>query len=135
MIYVKRVLLFGLLGLLGWFVFQNQGFLGKPVELIFFNFRQTLVLGFWLILSFSAGSLLFMLADLPKVFALKRELARKSQELARVQFELTRAQTQIQQAQAAQAQVPGPAPLAHPPAPSVPPGQANPPDLEKRLGL
>lgn len=131
MVYVKRVLLFALIGLLGWFVYQNHGFLGKPVELVFFSFRQTLMLGFWLILSFTAGSLLFMLVDLPKSFALKRELTRKSQELARLQFELTRAQTQIQQAQAP---VPGNPPPGAPLSPSVPPLQ-DPQDLEKRLGL
>ena len=129
MIYVKRILLFGLLGLLGWFIYQNQGFLGKPVELVFFSFRQTLMLGFWLILSFVSGSLLFMLMDLPKAFALKRELSRKSQELARVQFELTRAQAQIQQAQAP---IPGNPSQA---APSTPPLLADPRDLENRLGL
>jgi uncharacterized integral membrane protein len=132
MIYVKRILLFGLLGLITWFIFQNQGYLGRPVELVFFSFRQTLMLGFWLILSFSAGSLLFMLVDLPKSFALKRELTRKSQELARVQFELNRAQTQIQQAQAP---VPGNPPQAAPQTPYVPPLQANPRDMEDRLGL
>lgn len=135
MIYVKRVLLFGILGLLGWFIYQNQEFLGQPVELVFFNFRQTLVLGFWLILSFSAGSLLFMLADLPKVFALKREVARKSQELARVQFELTRAREETIKATEQHAPVPGNPPQAAPLAPTVPPLTADPKDLENRLRL
>jgi len=132
MIYMKRILLFGLLGLITWFIFQNQGYLGRPVELVFFSFRQTLMLGFWLILSFSAGSLLFMLVDLPKSFALKRELTRKSQELARVQFELTRVQAQIQQTQAP---IPGNPSQAAPQAPYIPPLQANPRDMEDRLGL
>jgi peptidoglycan/LPS O-acetylase OafA/YrhL len=75
---------------------------------------MTLVLGFWLVLSFVAGALLFLLIDLPRAYSLKRELSRKSQDLARTQFELNRAQA-----------------AAAPPPPLVPP----PADLGKRLEL
>jgi uncharacterized integral membrane protein len=114
MIYVKRFLLVALIALLAVFAVQNQHFLTQPVELIFFKYKQTLMLGFWLVLSFVAGAALFLLIDLPRAFSLKRELSRKSHDLARTQFELNRAQA-----------------AATPPAPSSPP----PADLGKRLEL
>lgn len=125
MLYVKRFLLLALIALLGVFAFQNQSLLGQPVNLIFLQYNQTLVLGFWLLLSFLAGSLMFLLVDLPRSFSLKRELARKSQDLARAQFELSKAQAQ---GQTGSLQVP-------PTLPSAGPSPTSPGDLEKRLGL
>lgn len=94
MIYVKRFLLVALVALLAIFAVQNQHFLTQPVELAFFKLKYTLMLGFWLVISFVTGALLFLLVDLPRAFSLKRELSRKSQDLARTQFELNRAQAQ-----------------------------------------
>ena len=127
MIYVKRVLLLALVALIAVFAFQNHGNLGKPVDLYFFRYGGTLPVGLWLVISFAAGCLLFVLLDLPRIFSLKREVSRKSGELARAQFELTRAQAQIQQYQA-QGPAGGP-----PPGPVLPSPQAG--DIEKRLGL
>jgi uncharacterized integral membrane protein len=128
MLYFKRFLLLALVALLGVFAFQNQTQLGQQVTLTFLKYNQTLVLGFWLLASFLAGSLIFLLVDLPRSFSLKRDLARKSQDLARVQFELNRAQAQPQ-GQSASLQVPPSLPGAHPMQPP------SPGDLEKRLGL
>lgn len=125
MLYFKRFLLLLLIALLGVFAFQNQSLLGQPVKLIFLQYNQTLVLGFWLLLSFLAGAMMFLLVDLPRSFSLKRELSRKSQDLARAQFELNRAQAQ---GQSASLQIPPTLPDTGPrPSPSG--------DLEKRLGL
>lgn len=128
MIYVKRVLLLVLVALLAVFAFQNHENLGRPVTLAFFKYGATLMLGLWLVISFAAGSLLFILLDLPHIFSLKREVTRKSGELAKAQFELTRAQTQIQQFQSAH---------VAPPGSDLSAGVTAPPpsDLEKRLGL
>lgn len=110
MIYVKRFLLVALIALLAVFAVQNQHFLTHPVELAFFKYKQTLMLGFWLIISFVAGALLFLLIDLPRAFSLKRELSRKSQDLARTQFELNRAQAQTTSGASAPPTHPGPPP-------------------------
>lgn len=125
MLYIKRFLLLALIALLGVFAFQNQSLLGQPVNLIFLKYNQTLVLGFWLLLSFLAGSMMFLLVDLPRSFTLKRELARKSQDLARAQFELNQAKAQ---SQTGSLQIP-------PTLPDSGPSQPSSGDLEKRLGL
>lgn len=130
MTYLKRILLLALAALLGVFAFQNQHFLSQPVTLAFFRYSATLMLGFWLLLTFLAGALLFLVVDLPRSFSLKREIARKSGDLARAQFELGRVQAQVVQAQAAAAGLP-PSPPA---LPASPPGPAG-GDLEKRLGV
>jgi uncharacterized integral membrane protein len=130
MVYVKRFLLLALAALLGIFAFQNQHFLSQPVTLAFFKYSATLMLGFWLILTFMTGVLLFLCIDLPRTFSLKRELARKSGDLARAQFELGRIQAQAAEAQAASAAV---LPLPSAPATAVPRSVAG--DLEKRLGV
>lgn len=130
MAYLKRFLLLALAVLLGIFAFQNQHFLSQPVTLAFFRYSATLMLGFWLLLTFAAGVLLFLIVDLPRSLSLKREIARKAGDLARAQFELGRAQAQIAQAQAAPG-VPGAPGIPPPPAAPRPPAG----DLEKRLGL
>ena len=137
MLYLKRFLLLAIVALLGVFAFQNQSQLGQQVNLTFLKYSQNLVLGFWLLLSFLAGSVIFLLVDLPRSFSLKRDLARKSQDLARVQFELNRAQVQPQggpmqmgqPGQTGSLQVPPTLPGAEASRPSAPG------DLEKRLGL
>ncbi|HLP41784.1 MAG TPA: LapA family protein [Fibrobacteria bacterium] len=92
MIYVKRILLLALIALLMVFAFQNQRDLGTPVTLAFLKWQQTLVLGFWLLLSFLAGAVLFILVDMLRSFSLRRELARRTQELSRAQVEVARLQ-------------------------------------------
>ncbi len=142
MAYVKRFLLLALAALLVVFAFQNQHLLSQPVSLSFFRYGATLWLGFWLVLAFLAGVLLFLVVDLPRSFSLTREIARKAGELARAQFELGHAQAYIAQAQAqVQAASPGirppPVPTAAPsPVPAATPSPHPPAgDLEKRLGL
>ena len=110
---VKRFVLVVFILLLVVFVFRNQNFLGNKVDLVFFKNPISLVLGFWLVLSFLLGLLVYMLIDMPRDIVMKRDLRKKSQEIARLQFELTRNQN---------AQVSGRMPAADP-------------DLEKRLGL
>lgn len=128
MAYVKRFLLLALAALLGIFAFQNQHLLSQPETLSFFRYSATLWLGFWLILAFLLGVLLFLVVDLPRTFSLKRELARKAGDLARAQFELGRAQAQIAQSQATAAGIPPSHPPPAAPSPRLPGG-----DLEKRL--
>jgi uncharacterized integral membrane protein len=125
MIYVKRVLLLALIALLMVFAFQNQRDLGTPVTLTFLKWQQTLVLGFWLLLSFLAGALLFILVDMLRSFSLRRELARRTQELSRAQAEVVRLQAVPQGSQPTA--LPGQIPMA--------PGRREAgatPDLEKR---
>jgi uncharacterized integral membrane protein len=113
-IYLKRFLILLIVILLGVFAVQNQVYLGQRVELVFFKFHATLVLGFWIVISFLLGALLFLTIDLPRTLSLRRDVRRKANEIARLQFELNRAAA------------------AH----GVPPAQPPPPpDLENRLGL
>jgi uncharacterized integral membrane protein len=108
MTHIKRFLLLVIVALLGYLAFTNQKDLGTSLTLACFKMQLTLVFGFWLLLSFLAGVLLFLVIDLPRTLSLKREVGRKAQEISRLQFELTRIQS------------------GSPPAP---------PNLEKRLGL
>ncbi|MDB5102428.1 MAG: hypothetical protein JWP91_117 [Fibrobacteres bacterium] len=110
--YIKRLLLLAFIILLGVFAWRNQTYLGSPVVLVFFRRPMTLVLGFWLVLSFLLGLLVYMIIDLPRDIAMKSDLRRKSKEIARLQFELNRHLN---------------ASAGNPPPPN--------PDLEKRLGL
>ena len=111
MLLLKRLLLLALLSLVVVFAFQNQGYLGQSSEIVFIKYRHTMIQGFWLMLAFLAGALLFLAMDLPRNFGLRRELRRKSEELARAQFELTRLQQSV-------------------PPPAIPPA-----DMQKRLEL
>jgi uncharacterized integral membrane protein len=113
--YMKRFLLLAFILLLGIFAFRNQNYLGYKVDLVFLKNPVSLVLGFWLVLCFLLGLLVYMLIDMPRDIAMKRDLRKKSQEIARLQFELNRYQNAANAAGA------------------VPPPAA--PDLEKRLGL
>lgn len=133
MLYVKRILVLALIAVIAVFAFQNQKDLGQSLTLSLFKYQQTLVLGFWLLLSFLAGAMLFMLVDLLRSFSLRLELSRRNQEVARLQGELARMSAQVQ----AQVQNVQPSPDLSGPQPLQPPGDNSlPPDnLEKRLGL
>jgi uncharacterized integral membrane protein len=132
-LYVKRILVLALIAVIAVFAFQNQKDLGASLTLSLFKYQQTLVLGFWLLLSFLAGAMLFMLVDLLRSFSLRLELSRRNQEVARLQGELARLGAQVQ----AQVQNVQPAADASGPRPIQPPGERPlpPGDLEKRLGL
>jgi uncharacterized integral membrane protein len=112
--YVKRFLVLAFIILLGIFCFRNQTYLGQRVDLVFFSQPVSLVLGFWLVLAFLLGLGVYMIVDMPRDIALKRDLRRKTQEIDRLRFDLNRSQNAAAGAQA--------------------PAVAN-PDLEKRLGL
>ena len=112
--YFKRILLLAFILLLGVFAFRNQSYLGQRVDLVFLAQPVSLMLGFWLVLCFLLGLLVYMVIDMPRDIARKRELRRKTQEIARLQFEVNRHQNAS-------------GPLL--------PGSASNPDLEKRLGL
>lgn len=116
MTYVKRFLIVAVLALLGAFAFMNQESLGQKVELHFLKYHLTLVFGFWVLLGFLTGAVLFLAIDLPRSISMRRDLTRKSNELARLQFEISRLQTGSQ-----------------PQTGSVP--TLPPEDLEKRLTL
>ena len=122
MTYFKRVALLALLVLLGVFAFQNQKFLLTQQELSFFKYHATLAVGFWMLLGFLAGILVYLSVDLPRTLTLKRELRRKSHDLARLQYEMTRQPPPA----------PGAAPI--PPGPDMPP-PLPPEDIAKRLGI
>jgi uncharacterized integral membrane protein len=132
-LYVKRILVLALIAVIAVFAFQNQKDLGESLTLSLFKYQQTLVLGFWLLLSFLAGAMLFMLVDLLRSFSLRLELSRRNQEVARLQGELARMSAQVQ----AQVQNVQTSTDASPVRPLQPPGgkQTPPGDLEKRLGL
>jgi uncharacterized integral membrane protein len=113
---VKRFLLLSIVILIGIFAFRNQAYLTKQVDLVFIRQAVSMMLGFWLVLCFLVGVLMYMIFDVPRDIILKRDLRRKAQEIARLQFELTR----LQNAAAGSGQ---------------PPPYPQNPDLEKRLGL
>ncbi|MEO6096179.1 MAG: LapA family protein [Fibrobacteria bacterium] len=112
--YLKRFLALAFIILLGVFCFRNQTYLGQRVDLVFLSQPVSLVLGFWLVLAFLLGLGVYMVVDMPRDIALKRDLRRKTQELDRLRFEVNRN------------------PSA---AVNMPPPVASNPELEKRLGL
>jgi hypothetical protein len=77
---------------MGIFIFQNQAFLGEAGHIKFFRWEVTLITGFWLVMSFVFGVLVYLIIDLPRDIVLKRDLRRKSQEITRLQAELGRVQ-------------------------------------------
>ena len=91
MVYLKRIIGIAIVAVLAWLAFQNQHDLGTSLTVSIFKFQITLVFGFWVLLSFLAGVVLFLAIDMPRAFSLKRELRRKSNEIARLQAELDRA--------------------------------------------
>ena len=88
--YLKRFLWLAFILLLGIFAFRNQSYLGKQVDLVFFSNPVSLVLGFWLVLCFLLGLIVYMVIDMPRDLILKRDLRRKTQEIARLQAEVNR---------------------------------------------
>ncbi len=70
---------------LGIFIFQNQALLGQPTEFVFLQWRLSIILGFWILFSFIAGWLLFLLIDLRKSLQLRMEMRRKDQLIARLE--------------------------------------------------
>ncbi len=112
--YFKRFLMLAFIVLLGVFAYRNQSYLGTRVDLVFLRQPVSMMLGFWMVLCFLFGLLIYMVIDMPRDIARKRELRRKSQEIARLQYEMNR-----------HLNAPGP----------DQPRIASNPDLEKRLGL
>lgn len=90
--YFKRFFLLSVIILIGVFAFRNQTYLGQRVDLVFFREPFSMVLGFWLVASFLVGAILYMIIDMPRDLALKRDLRRKSHEINRLQAEITRLQ-------------------------------------------
>jgi len=90
--YFKRFFLLSVIILIGIFAFRNQNDLGQQVDLVFFRNPFSMVLGFWLVASFLVGAVLYMIIDMPRDLALKRDLRRKSQEVTHLQAEIARLQ-------------------------------------------
>lgn len=90
MILIKRLAALAIIVLLGIFAVQNQAYLGQKVELRFFPWQASLVLGFWLVVAFLMGILLFLAVDFPRTLALKRDLRKRNHEIARLQAEVDR---------------------------------------------
>lgn len=87
--YFKRFFFLAVIILIGIFAFRNQTYLGQRVDLVFFQHPFSMVLGFWLVASFLLGAFLYMIIDMPRDLAMKRDLSRKSHEIARLQAEIT----------------------------------------------
>lgn len=85
---IRRVLFIMLILVLAVVVFQNQQSLGWPLEFSFLHWSFSLVLGFWILLSFVAGVALFALVDAWRGMLLRLEIRRKDQEIARLRTEL-----------------------------------------------
>ena len=90
MLTLKRILIFAIVALILVFCVQNQMYLGQKVELNFYGWHATLILGVWLVIAFAAGFALYMAIDLPRTFSLKSKLRRKTHEAARAQAEIDR---------------------------------------------
>ncbi len=86
--YLKRFLFLAFIILLGVFCFRNQTYLGQSVDLVFFKQPVSLVLGFWLVLAFLLGLVVYMVVDMPRDIVLKRDLRRKNQEVERLRLEI-----------------------------------------------
>ena len=70
-------------------VFQNQEMLGRSTEVVFLRWRITLVMGFWLLFSFVAGGLLFLLLDAWRNLGLRWKVRKLEQELATTKMPAT----------------------------------------------
>ncbi len=85
---IKSLLFFVSIAIIGVFIFQNQGYLGQPVELAFLPYRYSMALGFWLVLSFLLGALVWFALDLKKAYRLKSDLNRKDRRLTEMNDEI-----------------------------------------------
>lgn len=117
--FLKRFFWILVVVLIGVFAFRNQDYLGRSVELVFIRQPFSMVLGFWLVAGFLVGAFLYMIIDIPRDLALKRDLRRKNQEIVRLRAEIARLQ---------------PPPGVTPTGAQSPPPQAN-PDWEQQLDL
>jgi uncharacterized integral membrane protein len=127
--YLKRFFWLAFILLLGIFAFRNQTYLGQRVDLVFFKNPVPLVLGFWLVLCFLLGLIVYMVIDMPRDLVMKRDLRRKTQEIARLQAEVNRLANAANPVNPIKPINPiNPAHVPQHPFPSNP-------DLEKRLGL
>jgi|GEM_PF-7039720 len=81
---LRRILFVALLLVFAVVIFQNQHSLGLPIAFSFLTWSTSLVLGFWILLAFSAGVVLFAFIDAWRVMMLRLELRRRDQEIARL---------------------------------------------------
>ncbi len=85
---IRRILFIALIAVIAVVLFQNQQSLGMPMEFSFLQWSFSLVLGFWILLAFLTGVVLFALVDAWRGMMLRMEIRRKDHEIARLQSEL-----------------------------------------------
>lgn len=108
--FIRRILFIALVAVIAIVLFQNQQSLGMPMEFSFLRGSFSLVLGFWILLAFLTGVVLFALADTWRGMMLRMEIRRKEQEIVRQEQEIMRLQAQLD---------------AQPPAEEPPPARAG----------
>jgi uncharacterized integral membrane protein len=81
---LRRVLFATLLVVFAIVIFQNQTSLGMPLEFSFLKWSFSLVLGFWILLAFVSGIVLFAIVDLWRVMMLRLQLRHRDQEILRL---------------------------------------------------
>jgi uncharacterized integral membrane protein len=84
----RRILLIFFLVALAVLVAQNQRAFGMPIEFSFLRWGFSLVLGFWILLAFAAGVVLFALADAWRGLLLRLEIRRQQNEITRLKADL-----------------------------------------------
>jgi len=82
---VWRILTLALVLAVGTAVFQNQESLGRSVDFAFLHWRSSFILGFWLLFSFLAGALLFLLLDAWRNIRMRWEIRKRDQQIAELQ--------------------------------------------------
>jgi len=85
---IRRILFIALVLVMAIVLFQNQQSLGTSMEFSFLQWSFSLVLGFWILLAFLTGVVLFALVDTWRGMMLRMEIRRKDQEIARLQAAL-----------------------------------------------
>lgn len=85
--FIRRILFIALIAVIAIVLFQNQQSLGMPMVFSFLHWSFSLVLGFWILLAFVTGVVLFALVDIWRSMLLRMEIRRKDHEIARLQSE------------------------------------------------
>jgi uncharacterized integral membrane protein len=85
---VRRIAFLVLILVIAATIFQNQESLGQTIGFHFLYWQKSLVLGFWIFLSFVAGGIVFLFLDTWRNIRLRWKLRSQEQQIAKLQADL-----------------------------------------------